>query len=169
MPFFRRRSDDDFAREIQAHLDLEAERLKADGLPADEARAAARRRFGNVTRACERFRESGRSLSWDRLAQDVRGAWRSMARSPIAVLVAVLSLAGGIGSTTAILTVRNAVFYNPPPLYRDAGELTRIRVVTPDRVRGDAVPGALLRSWMAGADLRPAIAASGRTRSGELR
>src|SRR6185295_17175955 len=57
VPFLRRRSDDDFAREIQAHLELEAERLAADGLPADEARAAARRRFGNVTRACERFRE----------------------------------------------------------------------------------------------------------------
>ena len=58
-----RRSDDDFAREIDAHLALETERLIADGVRPDEARARARRAFGNVTTVQERFYEA-RRIAW---------------------------------------------------------------------------------------------------------
>jgi hypothetical protein len=78
----RKRTLDDFAAEIDAHLQLEGERLQEDGLCADEARAAARRRFGNVALAEERFYESGRWLWWDRFSQDVRYGARMLRTSP---------------------------------------------------------------------------------------
>jgi hypothetical protein len=72
-----RRSDDDFAQEIEAHLALEADQLIADGVEPAEARARARRAFGNIARAQERFYEA-RRIAWvDDLQRDLRGAWRS--------------------------------------------------------------------------------------------
>ena len=114
----RRRTVEDFTREIRSHLELEAERLQEDGgLTTEDARGRARRQFGNLTRVSEQFYESRRVLWWDHVRQDVRLAIRSLARSPVVCLVAIVSLSGGIGATTATLTLRNAIFYNPPPLY----------------------------------------------------
>ncbi len=57
-PFWSRRTQEDFSKEVQAHLDLETDRLIADGSSPDEARQAARRAFGNVASVQERFREA---------------------------------------------------------------------------------------------------------------
>ena len=65
------RDHEDFAREIQAHLDLEADRLSADGLAPDEARQAAQRAFGNVTAARERFHEASRWMWVEQPVQDL--------------------------------------------------------------------------------------------------
>lgn len=96
MRWKRRRPQADFAREIQAHRDLETERLVADSVDPEEARFAARRTFGNVAAAEERFYESGRLLWLDHLLQDVRYAARSIARYPVACSVAMISLAASI-------------------------------------------------------------------------
>lgn len=69
--FRRKRKPSDFGAEIEAHLQLETERLREEGLSETEARAAARRGFGNVSQAEERFYESGRWLFWDHLRQDL--------------------------------------------------------------------------------------------------
>jgi putative ABC transport system permease protein len=156
----KRRTEDDFSAELQAHLDLEADEHVRNGATPAAARARAYRQFGNVTRAREAFRESRRVVIVDQLVQDIRAAWRGLARYPVAATVAVLSLAAGIGSTTATLTVRNAVFKNPPPLYRDATELSRVRLASPTRQRG-LVPASLLTQWMQDPTLRSAIAAAG--------
>src|SRR5918993_3999080 len=111
----RQRTIDDFSREVQSHLELETERLIAEGMRPEAAREAARRRFGNVTRAAEHFYEARRVLWFDHLRHDVRCALRSVTRTPVACIVAVASLAAGIGATTTTLTLRNAIFYNPPP------------------------------------------------------
>jgi putative ABC transport system permease protein len=145
-----RRSHDDFAEEIQAHLELETARLTADGMGANEARVLARRRFGSVAAARERFHESSRLLWLDHIRQDVRGAARSLTRYPIAALVAVISLAAGIGATTATLTIRNAVFHKPPPSYAQPDQLSKVQVGRPDRAImpiGSGVPGALYAIW----------------------
>jgi hypothetical protein len=63
--FGRKRKADDFDVEIAEHLQLEFERQRELGLSEEEARSAARRAFGNVVRAKERFYEAGRWLWWD--------------------------------------------------------------------------------------------------------
>ena len=144
------RANDDFADEIDAHLALEIERLEDEGLSPDAARLEARRQFGSVAAAKERFYESGRLLWLDHLRQDIRDAARSVAKYPVAAAVAVISLAGGIGATTAALTIRDVVFRKPPALYRAPDELSRLQVgspANPIRPIGNLVPGRLYAIW----------------------
>ena len=110
---FRRRSQKDFEAEIQSHLELEAERLAAQGMPADAARDAARRAFGNVTRTTEWFYESRRVRWLDHLGRDLRYALRTLRRSPGFALTAVLTLAFGLGVNTAIFTLIYGVALRP--------------------------------------------------------
>jgi hypothetical protein len=70
--FGPKRKQSDFVAEIEAHLELETEQLKEQGLSQEEARRTARRAFGNLTQAQERFYEAGRWLWWDHLVQDLR-------------------------------------------------------------------------------------------------
>jgi hypothetical protein len=145
-----RRTHDDFANEVESHIDLETARLIDEGLSPGEARLAARRRFGSPAAARERFYESRRVLWLDHLWQDVRSAARSVTKYPVACAVAVISLAGGIGATTATLTIREVVFRRAPALYRDAAQLSRVQIGSPDRPItpiGNRVHGLLFTAW----------------------
>jgi putative ABC transport system permease protein len=152
------RVDEDFAAEIQAHLQIETDRLVEDGMQPHEARLAAERRFGNVARVRERFYESRRWMWLDNLTQDIRGAVRSVARYPVAFAIAVISLGAGIGAATSTLVVRDAVFLAPPPLYAEPEALSSIGVSTPQRARGQ-VPAGLYRQWLQDEQLAGGLAA----------
>ena len=130
--FRRRRKPSDFNAEIDAHILLETERLQAQGLSAEEARAAAHRAFGNVTQAQERFYESGRWLWWDHLGQDVRYGLRQLRRNPGFTTVAVVTLALGIGVNTAIFGVVNAVLLRPLP-FPDASRIMMVWHTPPQK------------------------------------
>lgn len=120
-----RTRDQEFHDEIEAHLALETEQLIAEGLSPAEARATARRRFGNVTAARERHHDAG-TFAWiDHLAQDTRAALRAMRRHRGVVVVALLSLALGIGATTAIVSVASAALLRPLP-YQDPDRLVMV-------------------------------------------
>jgi predicted permease len=112
----RRRSDEDFSSEIRANIEIEADRLIADGMSEQDAYAAARRAFGNVTRVEERFYESNRVQWLDDLRRDALHALRAMARRPAFAAMAILTLALGIGANTAIFTLLDAVVLKPLPV-----------------------------------------------------
>jgi putative ABC transport system permease protein len=119
------RRPSDFSAEIDAHIELEAERLRQEGLTEAEAAVAARRKFGNVTRAEERFYESGRWLWWDHLTQDIRFSLRNLANAPAFTAVAVLTLALGIGATTVIFSAVYAALLKPLP-FANPGRLVAV-------------------------------------------
>ncbi len=121
----RKRKGNDFREEIEAHLQHESERLQEQGLSEAEARSAARREFGNVLHAEERFHETGRWLWWEHLGQDFRFSLRMLARSPGFTATVVLTLALSIGANTAIFSMVNALLIQGLP-YRHAERLGAI-------------------------------------------
>src|SRR5689334_10763942 len=100
--WFRRRPDDDFAAEVESHLEMEVDRLVASGMSERDARFAARRAFGNTTSARERFHDARPGAALESVLQDARYALRGMRRNPAFTMIAVASLAIGIGANSTI-------------------------------------------------------------------
>ncbi len=126
------RGETDLARELASHLALLEDEYRRRGLPAGEARRAARRTLGGVDRAKELHR-SERSFPWfDDARRDVSYAVRMLRRHPIVTATALLSLAIGIGANTAIFTVANALLFRGPAGVADADRLVDIGVARPD-------------------------------------
>jgi hypothetical protein len=123
--WFQQRSSSDFDAEIESHLAMEAERLVRSGVSPTRAEHAARRVFGNVTHAQERFREAQRWAGAERVIGCVTLAARTLARSPGFCLTVVLTLALGIGATTAIFTLVYSVAMRPLPV-RGADRLVNV-------------------------------------------
>ena len=124
IPFFRkltwwaqrRRKEDELCEELQFHLDEEAQRGQAEGLPEHEARSAARRDLGNVTL----LREATRVLwTWtlvEQFVQDLRYALRMMIKNRAFTALAVLSLALGIGANSAIYSCIDSILLRSLPV-----------------------------------------------------
>lgn len=125
MGLLRQRSQRDFENEIESHIALETDRLAATGMPPDEARAAARRAFGNVGAARERFYESGRIIWLEHLVQDLRYTLRGLRQRPALTAAIVLTLAFGIGANTGIVTLLDFFLLRPLPV-RDAGRVVNV-------------------------------------------
>jgi predicted permease len=109
--------------EIQAHIDFEIQENMEAGMPAEEAREAAMRKFGNVLLTQERSREVWGWLWAERLWQDIGYALRGLKRNLGFSAVAILSLALGIGATTSMFSLIYAVLLHPVP-YADWQRLT---------------------------------------------
>ena len=112
---FGRRSQRDFEDEIRSHLELETERMKARGMSDADAALAARRHFGNVGVAEDRFYH-GRPLAMlDDIVRDMRHAFRALLRTPAFLVTSVVTLALAIGAVAGMFDVVNTVMLRPLP------------------------------------------------------
>jgi predicted permease len=152
---WRRRSDEDFADEVRAHLALEADRLIADGMTPDAARAAALRAFGNAARAREQFHERSRWVFVEQAVQDVRYAWRTLRASPAFLATTVLTLAVGLSLLTVAFSVFNAYVLRPFAV-ADPGRLYRVAWSAPTAV-GRTFPPRACDELRARTDLFDAV------------
>jgi predicted permease len=170
----RARTDEDFHAEIQAHIDLEAEQLRADGIRPADARDAARRTFGNVGKVEEQFFEASRWIWLEQMRQDVRYAVRTLWRSRTFVATTVVTLAIALSLVTVIFALFNAYVLRPfaiPDPYRvyqltwqvppdDGGAFFTWREYQAFRDRGDVFEGAVAhRFQMLSANHQPLYAA----------
>src|SRR5688500_159634 len=141
------RVDEDVAEELAAHIAMRAEENMSKGLTPEEARAEALRRFGDVDRYqretrdidAGRVREERRVELRDALARETRHALRGLVRSPGFTIIAIVTLALGIGATTAIYTMLETVVVRPLP-YPGAERLVSVRHPT-------EVPGTGPSRW----------------------
>jgi predicted permease len=132
---WRQQREEDLDRELQAHLELEAEEMRDAGMTPEEARFAARRAFGNTTYFKEETRAMWGWSSWERVVQDFRFAVRLFGRSPGFTIVAVLTLGLGIGVNTAVFSVVDAVLLRPLP-FPEPERLMRLWEAPPGSTSG---------------------------------
>ncbi len=120
--FGRSRHDADLRAEIEAHRTLRQDAFERDGLAPEDAARASRRALGNVVLAVSDVRDVWTVRTIDSLSQDVRSALRGLRKSPGFALVAIGTLALGIGANTALFSIFSSLILRPLPV-RDPGSL----------------------------------------------
>ncbi|HTC32754.1 MAG TPA: ABC transporter permease [Bryobacteraceae bacterium] len=129
--FFRRaKLDRERIEEIESHIEIDAEENVAHGMPYAKARAAARRKFGNSTLIREEIYRMNTVTFLDTFARDIRYGLRTLRNNPVFTVVALLTIAIGIGANTAVFSVVNSVLLKPLP-YPKSEELVALRQVAP--------------------------------------
>ena len=128
----RRRLDDEARHEFDLHLDLLVNKYIHAGMTSEEAHIAAQRQLGNVTLAREKIYQMNSILWLEGLFQDLRYALRQLRSGPVFATVVVGTLALGIGGTTSVFSVVQAVLLTPLA-YEQPGELVRFYQQEPDK------------------------------------
>jgi hypothetical protein len=124
--FWRRgQADAEQQEELESYIEITAEEYVAQGMEVDEARRAARRKFGNLTRIREEVYEMNTATFVEGTLQEVRHASRMLRLNPAFSITAILTLALGIGATTAIFSVVNGVLIKPLP-YPESDAIVRV-------------------------------------------
>ncbi len=136
----RSAADQDVADEVQHYLDEATAARVADGLSPEAAVRAARLEVGNVTSVREQVRGYGWESTVETLFHDFRYAARRLRAEPVFSAIMTLTLAVGIGATTAIFSVVQPVLFEPLP-YPDAGRIVSIWEVDLDGSRNDGTFG----------------------------
>ena len=145
--FGQKKADSEFAHETQMHLQLLTEKFIQQGMDPNDAYSAARRQFGNTTLLRQRHRESRMLLALPNLFQDLRYSLRMLRKSPTFSVIAALTLALGIGATSAVFSLIQGVLLTPPP-YRKPQQLMLIPSVRTDGKKMDSPRGWAAQQWM---------------------
>ena len=131
--------DRDLADELDFHIDLRRDEYVAQGLDPAAAAAQARRDFGPVTNIREEMRAMNLIMWLESLSQDLAFGIRQLRRHPTLALTSILTLALGMGATTAIFTLTDAALFKPLP-YPDADRLVALHDGFPRGMAGPTIP-----------------------------
>ena len=126
----RSQAEDELNKEVRFHLAQQIDENVAKGLTPEEARYAALRRLGGTSQIQEECRDMRRTNYVENMMQDLRYAWRTLAKNPAFTVVMVLTLALAIGANSAIFSVIDGVLLKPLP-YRDPSRIVRVYVSNP--------------------------------------
>ncbi len=140
LPRGKRGIERDVDEELAFHLAMRADRLRGQGLPPDDADATALARFGDPTRVRDecitidtRFEREVQFMEWlESIWTDFRYGLRTLRRMPMFTAVATITLALGIGATTAMFTLVNGILLRPLP-YPNADRLVRVIQSYPEK------------------------------------
>ncbi len=136
----------DIDEEFNVHVDMQTDANIQRGMSATEARAAAIRSFGNLGRIKDVAYEIRGGGMIETLMQDIRYAARGLLKQKTFTVVAVITLALGIGANTAIFSVVNELLLRPLP-YRDAERLVMVWERNPRGAGGGVVSRANFMAW----------------------
>ena len=142
---FNRRHDQELREELEFHVEQLAEQHRRAGLGHDEALAAARRQFGNLTRIQEQSHDVFAFRHVEDLLKDLRYGVRMVLKHPGFSATAIMVLALGIGANSAIFSIINAMLLKPLPIHRP-GELVGVyveRTTAPGGYRAFSYPNFL--------------------------
>jgi putative ABC transport system permease protein len=158
---FRRHRDGDLEDELQFHLDMTEQQLRRSGMSDADARREARRRMGGTTQVIEAYRDQRGLPFAETVLQDLRYGLRTLWHAPGFTTAAVITLALGIGATTAIFTIINALIVRPLPLH-EPHALVWLRETNPARkITQFSVSYANYVDWRDRSQSWEALAASG--------
>ena len=159
--FTHKRREQEFAEELESHLQMHIEDNLRAGMLPEEARRVALVKLGGVTLTHELYREQRGLPMLETLFQDLRFGLRMLRKNPGYTLIAVLTLSLGIGATSAVFSLIQGVLLTPPPYQQPE----RIALITTERTDGQQMsrprgwPAAQWLEWQKEAKSFEAIAA----------
>jgi putative ABC transport system permease protein len=139
--FHKSRAENELDKELRFHLNRQIADYVASGISLEEAHRRAQQEFGGIERVKEEVRDTHLETHFDNLVRDFRYAFRNLRKDRRFTLIAIVTLALGIGSTTVIFSVIDSVLFHPFP-YKNADRLVSFSVLAADQVRAWRFPAA---------------------------